>query len=581
MENKAVEIAQISFFLAKKGTTVAAVFDPEKDILTRPAAKRHEFEVADAKCLFVYFETLSTRTNPPWLDFVNENLPQNKPITFRAQTRTANGILLVSIDERIFAATFGRSAGSYLDKTTLEQDFGIKTAMNMCGNEELRQTRSQSHAITATQIDRQVGKPSDTFVFGLSEAEDLRYISAHMKGDKSVTLQGRDSLTVKVLGGSKLNWESVVARCRAFLEAYGKKDYVTQFPNYKNFQQASEEETGKLDEALIEVLRLREFEKIQVGIPEFVSEEDYSFSYSNNAVRDNAIYAFLDAPQMDTHFKLDEIKIANLKSRHIFAYSHAEDRILPYRKWNIYRCIVFEKELDNSYFVLSDGRWLKVDHDFYSNILEFTENVLHEEACEPIYANIDISDDEAKQNKESIFNEEVCNRRPSDILFDRAKLRIGEGPKNKEFCDVLDLTEENNMRIIHCKPYKDSSSTSYLFSQALLYCEAFMTDKIFLGEIRGHIEASDNVHKDKYLEYIKEDLAEINGREYVVCLWLLFNRLQPKPVKTDMPLMAQYELKLLYERLRYAYKFQDVVLRFVPVQKTNYRTDVKPEQKAA
>jgi uncharacterized protein (TIGR04141 family) len=64
------------------------------------------------------------------------------------------------------------------------------------------------------------------------------------------------------------------------------------------------------------------------------------------------------------------------------------------------------------------------------------------------------------------------------------------------------------MRIIHCKPYKDSSSTSYLFSQAQLYCDAFLRDKTFLGEIRGFIEASNHPEKAKYLAYIKADLAQ-------------------------------------------------------------------------
>jgi hypothetical protein len=45
--------------------------------------------------------------------------------------------------------------------------------------------------------------------------------------------------------------------------------------------------------------------------------------------------------------------------------------------------------------------------------------------------------------------------------------------------------------------------------------------------------------------------------------------------------MAQYELKLMCDRLRYALKFRDVILRFVPVHKTNYRTERKPVQAAA
>lgn len=581
MENEAAVIAQISFFLAKKETTFATIFDSSKNVLTRPNARKHEFDFHGSKCQFVYFETESYRNNPGWLDFVNENLSKKDIITFKARNKNANGVLLVGIEDRIFAATFGRSAGSFLDRDALESDFGIKTAMNMCGNEEIRQTRTQSHAITPTQIDRQVGKPSDTFVFGLSEAEDLRYISAHMKGDRNVTLQGRDNLTVKVIGKNKLNWEAMVSRCKAFLEAFGRRDYELLFPNYKNFIHASEEESERLDDELISLLKKRDFDKIQVGIPEFVLEEDYSFTYSNNAVKENSIYSFLRVDQLDHQCDLDKITINHIKNKFIYAYSHEEDKVLPYRRWKLYKCISFEIELDGRYFVLSDGRWLLVDHGFYQGIVDFTKNVLHEEPCEPEFADIDISDDEKKKNLEMIFNKEVCSRRSSAILFDRAKLRIGEGSKNKEFCDILDLSDTGIMRIIHCKPYKDSSSTSYLFSQAQLYCEAFLRDEIFLSEIRQYINATNNNAKPKYLEYVKDELAEVNGREYVVCLWLLYDRLEAKPNKLDMPLMAQYELKLMHDRLRYALKFQDVVLRFVPVHKIKYQTNKKPEQKAA
>jgi len=112
------------------------------------------------------------------------------------------------------------------------------------------------------------------------------------------------------------------------------------------------------------------------------------------------------------------------------------------------------------------------------------------------------------------------------------------------------------MRIIHCKPYKDSSLTNYLFSQTQLYCEAFISDETFRTEIRRYIDASGN---EEYLGYIKDDLADIIGRDYIVCLWLLYDRLESKPVKFNMPLMAQYELKLMHDRPRYALKFQDVI----------------------
>ncbi len=580
-EDDPIEIAQISFYLAKPGQTFATVLSAEKDVGDRKAAKQFEFEVEGAACRLHYFETASKRSNPPWLDFVNDKIPPRDRITFSGLSKSPNGILLINIDDQVLAATFGRSASSYLEETAFEPDFGIKTAMNLCGNEEVRQTRSQSNTVTPTQIDRQVGKPADTFTFGLSEAEDLHYISAHIKGDKNVTLQGRNNLTIKVVGEGRLTWPLIVARCREFREAFGRKDFASLFPNYKNFRQASPEEIEILDTELLGCLKVRDFARINLGIPEFVLEDGYSFSYSDHAKRDNAVYAFLDVQQLEDQLDLDRLTAKQLKNKRIFAYSHEEDRILSYRRWRLYNCLVFEHKLDNKYFVLANGRWLEVDGDFYASIMKFVADTLHEEPCENAYMNIDISNPDEKRNKESIFNEEICKRRPSAVLFDRARLRIGTGRADKEFCDVLDLTDAGRIRIIHCKPYKDSSSTNYLFAQANLYSAAFLQDQVFLAEIRAHIDASPSQRKADYLAYIKSQIADLNAADYDICLWLLFDRLKAKPDKTQIPLIALYELKLTHDNLRNILKFKDIVLRFVPVGKVQFRTDRKRPAKAA
>lgn len=135
-----------------------------------------------------------------------------------------------------------------------------------------------------------------------------------------------------------------------------------------------------------------------------------------------------------------------------------------------------------------------------------------------------------------------CKRRPTAILFDLAKLRIGSGRADKEFGDILDMTDANRVRIIHCKPYKDASSANYLFAQANLYCTAFLQDQVFLNEIRARIEASPSPRKVDYLAHIKPEIAELHASDYVVCLWLLYDAKEAKPEKTDIPLMALYEL---------------------------------------
>lgn len=324
-------------------------------------------------------------------------------------------------------------------------------------------------------------------------------------------------------------------------------------------------------------MKKREFGKIQLSIPEFISDDEFSFSYTNNASRENTILAYLNVDQLEENLNLDEITIKKLRAKHIFAYSPVEDRVLENKKWSVYDCIVFEQALGKKYFILSDGRWLLVEAGFYNSIIDFVKTVLREEPCEALYKNIDISDDASKKNKESIFNKRVVELRPSNVLFDQAKLKIGGGKSDKEFCDILDLQDDGVVRIINCKQHKDASSVNYLFSQAKFYCEFFLRDPVFLADIRSHIQKSECPSKASYLAYIKTTNEEVHGQDYRICLWLLYDRKENAPTKHDIPLIAQFELKLMHDHLRRVCKFRDIVLRFVPVIVKQYTTNKKPK----
>lgn len=581
MEKGSAEIAQISLYLAKENVTFQTIIDPEAALASRQAFQVQDFEVGEARCKFVYFETLTTKTNPPWLDFLNEKLETGGKLAFHSPSRSANGLLLIEVGKRLLVAAFGRSASSCLDRRALVLDFGIKTAMNLCGNEAIRQTKSQSTAITTTHIDRQVAKPSDTFVFGLSEAEDLSYISAHLKGNKRVTLQGRDSLTYKIIGEDKLSWDRLVTECHTFVAMYDSKDYVDLFPNYRNLEPATDKQRDDLNGSLIRALRAGDFSKLTLTIPEFLADDEFSFAFTNRPMRDNNIYAYLDVGQLPLELKLADITVDRLQTRWIYPYSPAEDRILENRKWRLFNCLGHEQELDGKYFILSDGRWLRFDDDFYRSIVDFTAARLRVEPCEALYRGIDISDDASKKNLEGKFNEEAVRRRPSAVLFDRAKLKIGAGRKDKEFCDILDLDDDDVMRIVNVKQFKDASSINYLFAQSKFYCEAFLHDESFLTDIRAHIAASASTSKDRYLEYINDNVEEVRGESYRVCLWLLYKDGGPEPRKEDIPLISQYELKLMHDHLKRVCKFNDIVMRFVPVVTKQYTTRKQPKPKLA
>ncbi len=575
MDEKNQEISQVSFFLAKPENTFDTVLDAEAKAEERDEFSQLEIEVGDASCRFIYFETTSHKKNPKWLDFVNTQIEDK--FSFSAVSKNPNGLLMVSVDDRVLLAAFGRSSASLLDKKRLENDFGIRTAMNMCGNEEIRQTKSQSNTITTTQIDRQVSRPSDSFVFGLSEAEDLKYISAQMKGNNLVTLQGKDRLTIKVLGKDKLTWEKLIDQCKEFLVAYSKDDYKALFPNYKNFIPATEEEAEQLDAELIDALKNKQIDKLQLCIPEFISDDDYSFSYSNKKKQEDLVFSHLDIAQLFELLDMDKIDAKYLQNKVIYAYSLEEDRVLPYRKWSIYDCLLFEAKIGDAFFILADGNWARIEADFYNAIIDFSQNKVTVEDCLDNCKNIPINDDKDMKNKEEIFNDKACEANPGWVKFDRAKLQIGTGRKDKEFCDILASFEDGVADIVHCKPLKDASSINYLFSQAKFYGDAFLQDKVFLGEIRRHIEASACAQKQTYLDHIKEEIEAIHGHDYRVRLWLLYDWKDAAPTIERIPLIAKYEMMLMHDHMRRVCKFRDIIVSFVPVKRVAYKRSKKPE----
>ena len=129
------ELAQISIYLAKAYIEFETALDWEKT-QSKHKFSHYNFEVNGTPCRFVYFESETPKTNPPWLDFANAQLSAEQQILFSGKSRNANGILALDIDDRLLVATFGRSAGA-LFKT---QDVRIRLRNPHC-NELVRQRR--------------------------------------------------------------------------------------------------------------------------------------------------------------------------------------------------------------------------------------------------------------------------------------------------------------------------------------------------------------------------------------------------------------------------------------------------------
>ncbi len=78
---------------------------------------------------------------------------------------------------------------------------------------------------------------------------------------------------------------------------------------------------------LITALSKQEFDKLQIWVPDFLPDDDYSFSYSDHEQKQNEVFSYLEMKQLSNVFDLPNIAIKDLKRKCVYAYSHTENRV--------------------------------------------------------------------------------------------------------------------------------------------------------------------------------------------------------------------------------------------------------------
>lgn len=364
------EIGQFSFYLANENETFDSVLLSDKLLEKDAALKKIDFEKDGYTARFYCFQTQTPKSVPPWLQFINSNLPDESKVTYEGSLSTnTSGVLLLECDDRVLASAFGVSGASLLNDEKFKHDFGIRTAMNMCGSEELRQAKSRVHRKTTTHIDRQVSQPSELNDLGILETEMLQYISANLKDNPTVSIQGKNNITIKVSSKKKLDWKLLTDYAKGFIAAYSKDDFKTAFPDYLNFQYVPPSMQDELDELLIADIQGKDFNRLHLAIPQFISDDEYGFCYS---LKGDA-YSHLrheDCPAFKES-NVADVTIDTLKHRKVYGYSYAESKVHTFKNWSLYSCIVYEVSYQKSYYVLSAGRWQQVDDSFYKSIQSY------------------------------------------------------------------------------------------------------------------------------------------------------------------------------------------------------------------
>ncbi len=381
------------------------------------------------------------------------------------QVQSSAAVLIVSVEKRLFAVTFGQ--GRHLLKAeAFEERFGLLVTLNSVKQDALRSVDKRT--FVDDQNSRvQTSQASAALEFGIDIERDLiRGIVGYPDTPElGRRLSGSDALNFT----SKADIPGLRKQLRRYLQAYASTDYKDKFPWVDQVRQLRPkgQRAIELDGLLVEKLKLAwkqggRVDGCWLAIPDVVDWgriAGFKFTRKKN----EGMSSDLNLPGLVHAFPNEEPSIEFLRAHQAFA---VDEEQWPLENWQIYRCIHCELEDGGKSYVLSAGNWFEVHDDFAASIEEFYKNIAKFPIALPIYNH----DDEWAYNQALVdeSNGEWC-------LMDRKLLNVGGVHDKVEFCDVY-----GGKTLLHIKHYGSSSVLGHLFNQGLVSAELLKSDKTFV-----------------------------------------------------------------------------------------------------
>lgn len=383
---------------------------------------------------------------------------------------SAAAVLLFEARGRLFAVTFGQGR-HLLEPEAFEKDFGLKVVLNSVAPDQLKSVDAKTIDETPVHTRRDLSKDSSFSAFGLDPSRDLlRAVTGRPRdADLAHRLTGSDALAIH----TREELTRLPELAARLLEAYGAEDYKEHF-GFIDFLRPVRERARieGLQELLVEALRSRDWTDIHLAAPETINWQEFDgFHFSTQDAEDAA-----NDPSIRTYLAThdEEISLDLLKHDRLVALRASDGGVLE--NWPVYRCIVFQTELDRYLFVLSDGDWFRVD-------LDYRRRLEAEVAALPTFRGLP---DATAGTDEDTYNREAA-RAIGALCLDK-KLIYDGGPDKMEICDLL----TRDGALIHVKHRGSSATLSHLFSQGVNSAERLLTDRDFRAKAAAVIAAEGN-----------------------------------------------------------------------------------------
>lgn len=424
---------------------------------TDPPVFDATIKIGSLDCRFIVSNTFGKI--PDWLKELcrigGENISKH--------VESAGGVLEIKMNDSIYCVTFGARGRFLLASTAIEDRFGLLTALNMIGDNPIRQIDKTTFDLNQKHSKEQLSKEGSAREFGINVSQDvLKGVTGKPTRDKEFQrVSGSDSLNIR----TKYDY-SELDKFIEIVDAESKTGkYKDRYAWIDKFATIKDDATiAKLDSALDNWLKgVNASDSIGwFSIPQAIEWDRIEGFYFSGSEERNDIFHDIEMQFIKEAWNVAEIEINQLKKRLAQAVSH-DGYVIQEYSWPLYRCVYFETKILDEQYLLSDGKWFKIDAEYSSELNSFYTQAKW----------VDLGLKKYSHASETLYNSSL--KGDNLVVFDK-KLANVKGEDPIEFCDAYDL---KGKRLIHIKRYGQSAVLSHLFAQGYVSADLFQRNPLF------------------------------------------------------------------------------------------------------
>jgi len=402
---------------------------------------------------FKVFIQRNRSKEPKWITFLERDL--QIPNRDEIKNTVNSFVVLVKVfkdDTPYFFAITGGFGFTAINKNNLENNFGLKVALNSINTKELKAFDVRNIDLKTRQKRILFNKGSEIGEFDLDFEQDLINLVSGKSKNQEFGTSIRGSTSSLSLN-SDITFSRLGEKCLQILDLYLSEDYKENFGFIDNIKIIRDPEIlTVLNQSLFNALRARQSDNLSLAYPDMIEYERCS-SYQikrghkrkeTTEVTLEDLYALLDEQNVgfDSPHDIEKIKITG--------FDDADSPVTTAVSLNHF--VIYQTEYEQNTYIFSLNNWYKIDNDYMTRI----DNEIMEV---PLVENEDFLTEIEPNESEGSYNE----RQNSDyfLCLDKRNFQVTNTRSKIEICDLL----SKDKHFVCVKKGTRSATLSHLFAQ--------------------------------------------------------------------------------------------------------------------